>query len=125
MKYFDLIFLFGKYTVTNEWDKLRELITDDFYMTSAINHVIGADNYIEFERNRSLIFCQETLHFFESVDKTEYYHIYKITYIEPTVYEMIAHETFGIKNNLISYAVRDGNFSDMPTELLNRSTLKS
>ena len=125
MKYSDLIFQFSKYTVTHQWDKLRELIADDFYMKSHINHVVGADKFIEFERNRSLTLCHETLHVFESIDKAKYNHIYKITYIEPVFYEMTNHQILGIENDLISYSIRNGCCSDMPVELVNRSTLKS
>ena len=125
MKYTDLIFQFGKFTVTHQWDKLGDIITDDFYMKSDINHIIGADKFIEFERARSLILCHETLHIFESIDASKYFHIYKITYIEPALYEMTAHETIGIKNDLIYYSIRDGSFSNMPTEIVNRSTLKN
>ena len=93
-------------------------------MQSCINHVVGADNFIQFERNRSLTFCYEILHVFESVDKTEYFHIYKITYIEPFFFEMEVHDTLGVRDGLVCYSIRTGNFDVMPAELLKRSTPK-
>ncbi|MGL1920824.1 MAG: hypothetical protein OCD03_07340 [Hyphomicrobiales bacterium] len=114
MKHADLISRFTNIGRNHQWDKLNDLLTVDFYFKSSLNYVSGAKNFIEFERNRNIISCFETLHLFESYDECKYYHIYNLIYLDPEYFVLPVHETICVKDNLVSCSILNAEFETTP-----------
>lgn len=120
MEHLELVTQFCNIARSHRWDLLANLLADDFYFLSAINRVDGAENYVEFERNRTIISTHDTLHLFKSNDGLEYFHIYKATIIDPIYFSIDYHEVIGVKNEQIQYSILTTKLDEFPKPILDR-----